>query len=262
MYRPILWAIVALAIGGCSTTFRLPAVSDAEIRAATADIESSAALKPVNRSEGAARALVTAAADRLADAAGPICDQAGYEPCRFAVRYDHADQTPNAWASGENEITITGGLVSYLHNEEEVAAVVGHEMGHHIVGHIDSGTTRIVIGQIVGAILGAGAAIALDADPTTTAIAANTGGMAGAYTGLIVHSKEDEREADYISVYLLARAGYDLDAASGVWARLAATGGSMSTGMLDTHPSSPDRLAAWRRAVAEAEQDEDLLPAE
>jgi predicted Zn-dependent protease len=261
--RLIILGLLALAVGGCSTTYRLPAVSEAEIAAATSEIRNSDALKPVQRSESEARQLVDAAVERLQRAAGPVCGQVGYEPCVFHVRYDHDDSTPNAWASGENEITITGGMVRYLHNEEEIAAVIGHEMGHHIVGHIDSGTTRVVLGQIFGAILGAGAAIALDADPTTTALAAGAGGTAGAYTGMIVHSKEDEREADYISVYLLARAGYDLETASGVWTRLAkASGRDLETGMLDTHPASPDRLAAWRRAMDEVAQDDDLLPNE
>ncbi len=258
----VLGLLATLFVGGCSTTYRLPAVSDAEIAAATSDIESSDALTPVTRGQAEAQTLVDAVVARLEIAAVPICQQVDYEPCIFNVRYDHNDSTPNAWASGENEITITGGMLRYLYNEDEVAAVVGHEMGHHIVGHIGSGTTRIVIGQILGAILGAGAAIALDADPQTTAIAANTAGMAGAYTGMIVHSKEDEREADYISVYILARAGYDLENASGVWVRLAKASGNMETGLLDTHPASPDRLAAWRRATDEVAQDDDLLPNE
>ncbi len=260
--RLILVLLATLAVGGCSTTYRLPAVSDAEIAAATSDINNSDALRPVVRTESEARALVDTVVDRLELAAMPICEQVDYEPCIFNVQYDHNDSTPNAWASGENEITITGGMLRYLHNEDEVAAIIGHEMGHHIVGHIDSSTTRIVLGQIFGAILGAAAAIALDADPTTTAIAANAGGMAGAYTGLIVHSKEDEREADYISVYILARAGYDLEDASGVWTRLAKASGNMETGLLDTHPALPDRLAAWRRATNEVAQDDDMLPNE
>jgi len=216
----ILFAIaLAIAVAGCSTTYRLPAVSDEEIAAATSDIQNSAALQPKRRSAAEARALVATVSDRLHMAARPICEQAGYDPCRFNVRYAHNDSTPNAWASGENDITITGGMLQYLYSEDEVAAVIGHEMGHHIVGHIDSGGARILVGQILGAIIGAGAAIALDADPTTIALATGLGGTAGAYTGMIVHSKEDEREADYISVYMLARGGYDLDRASSVWAR-------------------------------------------
>lgn len=262
MRRLILVLLASLAVSACSTTYRLPAVSDAEIEAATSDIRSSDVLQPVNRSQREAQALVDAVVARLEVAAVPVCEQVDFEPCVFNVQFDYNDSTPNAWASGENEITITGGMLRLLHNEDEVAAVLGHEMGHHIVGHIDSGTTRIVVGQILGAILGAGAAIALGADTQTTAIAANTVGMAGAYTGMIVHSKEDEREADYISVYILARAGYDLEEASQVWVRLAKASGNMETGWLDTHPASPDRLAAWRQASAEVAADDDMLPNE
>lgn len=42
----------------------------------------------------------------------------------------------NAWADGRSEITITTGLLKTLHSKDELAAVLGHEMGHIMLGHV------------------------------------------------------------------------------------------------------------------------------
>jgi predicted Zn-dependent protease len=78
------------------------------------------------------------------------------------------------------------------------------------------------------------------------------GGQLGAGLGRLVYSVEEEREADYLGAFLVARAGYDLDRAGEIWVRLTrAGGGAQTTTLLSTHPAGPDRLAAWRRTVDE-----------
>ncbi len=258
--KPVLALLCALALAGCAgANYRLPALSDSEIAAATQDIQGSPDFQPVERSAEAARALVHRAERRIEATAGPVCKDAKVETCDFNVVYDHSSEVPNAWAEDPYKITLTRGLLQFMQNEDEVAAVVGHEMGHHIVGHLDKARTNIVIGSVLGAILGAAAGAAAG-DGNTAVLGGALGSQVGGAAGLISHSKEHEREADYISVYLLARAGYDLDKASQVWTRLAKSSGRMESGLLDTHPASPDRLAAWRKAVEEARGNPGLIP--
>ena len=47
--------------------------------------------------------------------------------------------------------------------------------------------------------------------------------------GRLAYSKADEREADYLSAYITARAGYNLEEASGIWVKLAGSGGKQAT---------------------------------
>ena len=83
----------------------------------------------------------------------------------------------------------------------------------------------------------------------------------GAGVGRLVYSKADEREADYLSAYITARAGYDLQDASGIWVKLAGSGGRRATaGLLDTHPAGPERLAAWEMAEREIAASPEVLP--
>ena len=259
--RQLAALLLSLTLAACAgADYRLPALSDSDISAASQDIQGSPDFEKVARSAEAARALVHRAERRIEATAGPVCADAGVETCDFNVVYDHSSEVPNAWAEDPYKITLTRGLLEFMQNEDEVAAVVGHEMGHHIVGHLDKARSNYVIGAVIGAVLGAAAGAAAG-DGTTAVAGGALGSQAGGAVGIISHSKEHEREADYVSVYLLARAGYDLDQAAEVWKRLAKSSGRMETGLLDTHPASPDRLAAWRKAVEEARGNPRLIPA-
>ena len=73
-------------------------------------------------------------------------------------------------------------------------------------------------------------------------------------------SKQHETEADYIAAYILARAGYNPEAAGQLWIKLAKASGKMESKLFDTHPAGPERLAAWEKAVDEVRMSPDLMP--
>ncbi|HSS84304.1 MAG TPA: M48 family metalloprotease, partial [Reyranella sp.] len=85
---------------------------------------------------------------------------------------------------------------------------------------------------------------------------ANIGGAIGG----ISFSKEQEREADYLAALILYRAGVDLDKARGLLVTLARMSRQTQTGILDTHPAGPGRIAGWDRAVAEIRASNGRLP--
>jgi len=57
--------------------------------------------------------------------------------------------------------------------------------------------------------------------------------------------KEQEREANYLAAVILYRSNADLDKARAFLVTMARASGRKETGMLDTHPAGPERLAAW-----------------
>ena len=93
-----------------------------------------------------------------------------------------------------------------------------------------------------------------------TGQAMQSGAQLGAAIGRISYSKEQEREADYLAALILYRAGVDLDKARGILVTMARASGRKETGMLDTHPAGPERLAAWDKAVAEIRASNGALP--
>src|SRR6185503_14904544 len=120
------------------------------------------------------------------------------------------------------------------------------------------GKTNQMIGALIGvAIVGIAGAVAGSAPtPDTAQMAAQLGGK----IGHLSFSKEQEREADYLAALILYRAGIDLDKARGILVTMARASDRKETGMLDTHPAGPERLAAWDKAVEEIRASNGALP--
>ena len=87
-----------------------------------------------------------------------------------------------------------------------------------------------------------------------------SGADVGGAIGRISFSKEQEREADYLAAVILYRSDVDLDKARPFLVTMARASGRKETGMLDTHPAGPERVAGWDRAVAEIRASNGKLP--
>jgi predicted Zn-dependent protease len=246
---------LALALGGCDDPFAPPKPDRAAITEAQRAIATAPALRPNQRSLAADRALLQRVAGRLTEAAQPFCRAELRRACTFRVDLIQANEA-NAFASGSNQIAITTAMMRLLDSEDELAAVIAHEMAHHIAEHIASGTIRTQAGAIAGALVGAVASEALGVDLGLSRL----GAQAGAQAGRLAYSKADEREADYLGAYILARAGFDLERAGGLWAKLTRLSGQTETALLDSHPAGPERLAAWRKTSAEIRDSGERMP--
>jgi len=174
------------------------------------------------------------------------------------------DRSMNASAGANGVIVVNRGIVEYADNEEEVALVIAHETGHQSANHLVTAQRNRMIGAAIGAVLmGAAGAIASSRSPYQASItrsAADSGMQIGAAIGGISYSKEQERESDYLAAVILYRSGVDLDKARGFLVKMAKASGHRETGMLDTHPAGPERLAAWDKAVSEIRASNGALP--
>lgn len=142
----------------------------------------------------------------------------------------------NAWCMPGGKIAVYTGLIEKLQvTDDELAAVLGHEMAHALREHArERASEQAVAGmgiQILSAIAGLGDLGAK--------------GMEFAYMGLLglPNSRSHETEADRIGVELAARAGYDPRAAISLWQKMSAIGGGGGPKFLSTHPPREDRIA-------------------
>ncbi len=141
----------------------------------------------------------------------------------------------NAWAMPGGKIAVYTGLIEQLHiTDDELAAVLGHEIAHALREHSrERASEQMVAGsliQIGSELLGLGDI--------------GQKGAEYAYMGLVglPHSRNQESEADRIGVELAARAGYDPRAAISLWQKMAQVGGAEPIKFLSTHPPREDRL--------------------
>ncbi|TPG57102.1 hypothetical protein EAH89_11580 [Roseomonas nepalensis] len=255
------YLLAAVALAGCGTQHALPSVTAEEVRNAAQTIAAAPVLTASPRDPVQDGPMLERVTARLAPPAEPFCDAYLGRACAFQVVLDASPSgaaTMSAEASGAGRITVSTGMLRAMATDDETAAVVAHEMGHHLAGHLARGLARgsaagIAAGSIVGAVIPFGGLAAW-------AIGQGAAEL-GAGAARLAFSKEEEREADYLAVYLLARAGYDPAPAASLWVRLARRDRlSGEAGVLDRHPSDPERLAAWRRTVQEVRASPDLVP--
>ncbi|HEU4993643.1 MAG TPA: M48 family metallopeptidase [Gemmatimonadaceae bacterium] len=165
------------------------------------------------------------------------------------------DDALNAWADGQR-VVVTTAMLRFAGTDEELAGIVAHEIAHNAMRHIDAKKKNATVGAIFGAIL----------DVAAATQGVNTGGdftNQGAAIGAMSYSQDFEREADYVGMYILARAGRPFANAPNLWRRMAQESpGSIK--YASTHPTSAERFVRLEKIVAEIQgkqsRGESLLP--
>ncbi len=266
MRRRSLMALsgACLVCGCAGAVHRLPQLSDGNLSLAQTEV-SGAGGPPARRvvSDEEVVEVLQSALSRIRPPAYQVCREMNVGVCEWKFRA-MKDRSLNAGAGPNGLILVNRGIVEYAANEEEVALVIAHEIGHQAANHIATGQRNQAVGALVGAVLlGAAGAAASYRSPNGAQItrsAVDAGANVGGAIGRISFSKEQEREADYLAAVILYRSNIDLDKARGFLVTMARASGRKETGMLDTHPAGPERIAGWDRAVAEIRSSNGGLP--
>lgn len=146
----------------------------------------------------------------------------------------------NAWALPGGKIGVYTGIFKVAKNQDELAAVIAHEIGHVVSRHHDERITRQVYAQT-----GLGVAGALAGSRYGEAAQQTTGQLGGALLQgafLLPNSRAQESEADVVGQELMAKAGFDPEGAVALWRNMAAAGGGRPPQWLSTHPDPASRL--------------------
>ena len=125
------------------------------------------------------------------------------EICGYPARLSMSNAV-NAYANGR-AITMTAGMMKFTQSDAELALIVGHELAHNTMGHIKKIVTNFVLS-----------------------------GLATRYT------RPFELESDYVGLYYVARAGYNLENIESIWRRMGLIN-PRSVARAKTHPTYPDR---------------------
>jgi predicted Zn-dependent protease len=159
------------------------------------------------------------------------------------------DKVVNAWVMPGGKAAVYTGILPYTQDENGLAVVLGHEVGHAIAEH---GNERMSQGLLAN--MGAMAlSAALAQKPRQTRELFMTVFGVGANVGVLLpYSRLQESEADRIGLMLMARAGYDPRTAVPFWERMNREEKSGSPALLSTHPAPSTRIADIQRYIPEA----------
>ncbi len=148
----------------------------------------------------------------------------------------------NAYAMPGGKIMVYEGIVKRLQlNDSEIAAIMGHEIAHALREHSRERVSRQYAQQL--AISGAAALAGVDAN---IADLANT---VATVTFQLPFSREQEAEADIVGLELMARSGYDPNAAVTLWQKMIAMEKRQQPEFLSTHPSPATRIEGLKALV-------------
>lgn len=185
-------------------------------------------------SDAAANARIRRVGDRVVQAAG-LTDR----------RWEYAvfvNESPNAFVLPSGKIGVTTGLLGLVRNDDQLAAVLGHEVGHVTARHAaERYSTSAATGLVLSGVQGAAGDYAQ---------AAGAIGGLGAQLGVLLpFSRRDELEADRLGVDYMQRAGFAPRESINLWRLMQGQRQGSNPEFASTHPSDTTRIAALEQYI-------------
>ncbi len=256
--RHFLVPLCGLLLASCSTVAltgrkQLNLVSESEVLTASL-AEYQSYMKTAKLSTDArATSRVKTIAQRIAAAAEAYLKATGQEADlqNYAWEFNLVqDNQLNAFCMPGGKIVVYTGMVSLAGTgsdaDSELAAVIGHEVGHAIAKHGQERASQQVLTSLGGSILEAVTAKSSESLQQAVGVAY---GMGTQYGALLPFSRQHELEADYIGIVLATIAGYDADAAVTLWQKMQSVSTTTTPEFASTHPSSDKRISELKKNI-------------
>ena len=155
----------------------------------------------------------------------------------------------NAFCMAGGKMGIYTGFWEKLNaTDDEVAAVMGHEIGHALASHTRE-KMSVAMATNVGVTVLAALVSARSNSPNAFGATRDAAQLAAGVAVTLPNSREAETEADQIGIELAARAGFDPRAAVTLWEKMAKEGGRAPE-FLSTHPAPENRAERLRTLIA------------
>ena len=158
---------------------------------------------------------------------------------KWEVNVEKSDEV-NAYCMPGGKIMVLTGLINKTQaTDDELGAVIGHEIAHALREHGRERMSNALVQEI-----GLQGLIALATGSSAAAqYGAQAAQMGSQLFFALPNSRLQEREADEIGLELAARAGYNPDAAITLWQKMSKLSASKSAEFFSTHPSNENRIA-------------------
>ncbi len=149
------------------------------------------------------------------------------------------DPTPNAFALPGGKIGVHTGMLPIARTADQLAAVIGHEVGHVLAQH---GNERVSQGELASLLLGVVDVSLRQMDPDKKKLLLGGLGVGLQFGALLPFSRSQESEADLIGLRLMAKSGFDPKQSVELWRNMKASSGGGGPEWLSTHPSPDSRI--------------------
>ena len=154
------------------------------------------------------------------------------------------DDTANAFALPGGKIGVHTGLLKVATNQNQLAAVIGHEVAHVLADHSNER-----VSQQMALEQGMNLAQAV-LNPQLMGLL----GLGAQFGVLLPYSRIQESEADEMGLYFMAQAGFQPKESISLWKNMSQSGGAKPPEFLSTHPSDETRMARLNQSMNKALQ--------
>lgn len=161
------------------------------------------------------------------------------------------DDSANAFALPGGKIGVHTGLLEVAKNQHQLAAVMGHEVGHVIAQHANERVSQNSLLQF--GLQASNVALQMGDIQYRDAIMQGLG--VGAQFGVALpFSRSHESEADIIGLELMAKAGFEPQGSVELWQNMAAVSGERPPEFMSTHPAPQSRIANLKNGMISANE--------
>ena len=159
------------------------------------------------------------------------------------------DSTPNAFALPGGKIGVHTGMLKIAGTPGQLAAVLGHEVGHVLLRH---GNERMSQSVAAESVLAAGGLALGELSPAAQEAVVGGLGVGAQYGVLLPFSRKHESEADQVGQTLMARAGFDPTESVKLWQNMAKSSDGQPAQWQSTHPAHETRIKDLRAQLPES----------
>lgn len=244
--------LAATLVAACET---VPYTGRSQLQLMSPQQESQMGIQAYQQILGKSKPSGDAASSEMVARVGRrIAAVTGHPEYQWEYRLIQDDKQVNAFALPGGKVAVYTGILPITRDENGLAAVLGHEIGHVVARH---GGERVSQQLLVNVGLETTMSALSGGNPATVQAVSSLLGAGAAVGVLLPWSRAQESEADHLGLILMAKAGYDPHAAQELWVRMAEVA-AKSPGkppeFLSTHPSEPTRIRQIELWMPEAMQ--------